>query len=48
MADGAEVFSSLTLPGVSLPVLVPNMQGLDKAITLNVKEIAIFSAGFIY
>lgn len=45
MADHAEVLRGITQkPGVSYPVLVPNMQGLTAAIDAGVKEIAIFTA----
>jgi len=45
LADGAEVFQKINqAPGVSYPVLVPNMQGFDTALSLGVKEIALFTA----
>jgi isopropylmalate/homocitrate/citramalate synthase len=45
MADTAEVLSALRgRPGISLPVLVPNEQGLDAAIAAGAREIAIFGA----
>ncbi len=45
MADTAEVLAGLTpRPGVSYPVLVPNMQGLNAAIAAGAREIAIFAA----
>lgn len=45
MADTAEVLAGLTpRPGVSYPVLVPNLQGLNAAIAAGAREIAIFGA----
>lgn len=45
MADSGQVFSALRpLPDVAYPMLVPNLQGLEKALSLGVKEIAIFGA----
>jgi hydroxymethylglutaryl-CoA lyase len=45
MADTAEVLARLRLhPGVSYPVLVPNLQGLDRALACGVREIAVFGA----
>lgn len=45
MAASAEVYSQITKsPGVSLPMLVPNMRGLEQAIESGVKEIALFAA----
>ena len=45
MADTAEVLSRLrSRPGVSYPVLVPNLPGLDRALACGVREIAIFGA----
>lgn len=45
MADTAEVLAGITRrPGVSFPVLVPNMQGMDRAIAAGVEEIAVFAA----
>lgn len=45
MADTAEVLAGLKrVPGVSYPVLVPNMKGLDAARAAGVEEIAIFGA----
>jgi hydroxymethylglutaryl-CoA lyase len=44
--DGTtQVFERLTrVPGVTYPVLVPNLKGLDLALASGVKEIAIFAA----
>jgi isopropylmalate/homocitrate/citramalate synthase len=45
MADTDKVMAGIIRkPGVSYPVLVPNLQGLDAAIKANVGEIAIFGA----
>ena len=45
MADSDKVLSGITREsGVSYPVLVPNMKGLEGAIAADVEEIAIFGA----
>lgn len=45
MADAAEVLAGLRRKsGVSYPVLVPNLQGLDRALAAGVEEIAVFTA----
>src|ERR1700761_8018215 len=45
MADTTEVLARLTrVPGVSYPVLVPNMQGFEAAAAAGVEEIAVFGA----
>ena len=45
MADTAEVLAGLRRkPGVSYPVLVPNMKGFAAALAAGVEEIAIFAA----
>jgi isopropylmalate/homocitrate/citramalate synthase len=45
MADSAEVLKGIRRkPGVSYPVLVPNMQGFESAVAAGVDEIAIFGA----
>ena len=45
MADTAEVLARLSpRPGVRYPVLVPNMQGLERALEAGVREIAVFAA----
>ncbi len=45
MADTDKVMAGIKRkPGVSYPVLVPNLQGLDAAMKVNVTEIAIFGA----
>ena len=45
MADTAEVMARIRRkPGVSYPVLVPNLKGLDAAIAAGAKEVAGFAA----
>jgi len=45
LADAAEVYASLQRkPGVAYPVLVPNLQGLQRALEVGVSEVAIFGA----
>ncbi len=45
MADTGEVLRALRKrPGVSYPVLVPNMKGFDAAVAASVEEIAVFGA----
>jgi len=45
MADHAEVMAAIRKkPGVSYPVLVPNMKGLEAALAAGVGEIAVFGA----
>jgi isopropylmalate/homocitrate/citramalate synthase len=45
MADTAEVLAKLQkIPDVSYPVLVPNLRGLDAALTSGATEIAVFAA----
>ncbi|XP_012529259.1 hydroxymethylglutaryl-CoA lyase, mitochondrial isoform X2 [Monomorium pharaonis] len=45
MADNLQVFQQvLKRDGVSYPVLVPNLKGLESAIAVGVKEIAVFGA----
>jgi hydroxymethylglutaryl-CoA lyase len=45
MAASAEVYARVTKsPGISLPMLVPNMRGLEQAIESGVEEIALFAA----
>lgn len=50
MMDSAKVFQAIKrLPDVSYPVLVPNLKGLEMAISFGVQEIAVFvsaSEGF--
>jgi hydroxymethylglutaryl-CoA lyase len=45
MADTAAVLASLRArPDVGYPVLVPNLQGLDRALACGVREVAVFGA----
>jgi hydroxymethylglutaryl-CoA lyase len=45
LADAAEVFRGIRkVPGVSYPVLVPNLQGYERAREVGASEIAVFSA----
>lgn len=45
MADAAEVFTGIRkAPGVSYPVLVPNLQGYERALAVGATEVAVFSA----
>jgi len=45
LADADEVYRALRRrPGVSYPALVPNLQGLERAIAAGVEEIAVFTA----
>lgn len=45
MADHADIISSLNHDeGITYPVLVPNMKGLENAISAGVREIAVFGA----
>jgi hydroxymethylglutaryl-CoA lyase len=45
MADTAGVLARLDLQSdVSYPVLVPNLQGLDRALNLGVREVAVFGS----
>jgi hydroxymethylglutaryl-CoA lyase len=45
MADHAEVMAGLPdLPGVSFPVLTPNMRGFDAAVAAGAREVAVFAA----
>ena len=45
LADAAEVFSAITRrAGVSYPVLVPNLQGYERARSVGATEIAVFTA----
>lgn len=44
LADGSEVLSKITKKkGVSYPVLVPNLKGLEHALTAGAQEIAVFT-----
>ncbi len=45
LADAAEVMAGLKRkPGVAYPVLVPNVQGLERAQAAGAREIAVFTA----
>ena len=45
MADASDVLAGLKRKsGVSYPVLVPNLQGLERALEAGVQEIAVFTA----
>jgi len=45
MADAAEVYAGIhRRPGVAYPVLVPNLQGYERARGVGVEEIAVFTA----
>jgi hydroxymethylglutaryl-CoA lyase len=45
MADAAEVFAGITRrPGVRYTALVPNRQGLERALAAGASEVAIFAA----
>ena len=45
MADAAEVFTQIARrPNVRYPALVPNLNGLERARTAGVQEIAVFAA----
>jgi len=45
MADNAQVMAGIKRkPGVSYPVLVPNLKGLEAAMTADVEEVAVFAA----
>ena len=45
MADNAEVMAGIIrAPDVSYPVLVPNMKGLEAALSAGAREVAVFGA----
>ena len=45
LADAAEVFAGIAKkPGVAYPVLVPNLQGYERAREVGAREVAIFTA----
>ncbi|MGZ5405598.1 MAG: hydroxymethylglutaryl-CoA lyase, partial [Nocardioides sp.] len=44
LADAAELMSELGEAGRDLPVLVPNERGLDRALELGLRHIAIFGS----
>ncbi|TWT23439.1 hydroxymethylglutaryl-CoA lyase [Luteimonas marina] len=45
LADAAEVFSGIDRrPGIAYPVLVPNLQGYERARAVGAEEVAVFTA----
>ena len=45
MGDNTEVYSKIVKkPNVSYPVLTPNIRGLESAMSVGVKEVAVFGA----
>ncbi len=45
LADAAEVFSGIDRrPGIAYPVLVPNLQGYERAREVGAEEVAVFTA----
>src|ERR1700740_2773313 len=45
MADADQVFAGITRsPGLRYTALVPNLQGLERALAAHVSEIAVFAA----
>uniref|UniRef100_A0A1A9URL7 hydroxymethylglutaryl-CoA lyase n=1 Tax=Glossina austeni TaxID=7395 RepID=A0A1A9URL7_GLOAU len=45
MADNAEVYSGIKkCPGIAYPVLTPNVKGLESAMKIGAKEVAVFGA----
>ena len=45
LADAAEVYAGITRkPGVAYPVLVPNLQGYERAREVGADEVAVFTA----
>ncbi|MFI0163964.1 hydroxymethylglutaryl-CoA lyase [Streptomyces sp. NPDC017095] len=45
LADAEELFPRVRdLPGIALPVLVPNRRGLDRALSLGADRIAVFAS----
>jgi hydroxymethylglutaryl-CoA lyase len=45
LADAAEVFAGIgQKPGVAYPVLVPNLQGYERARAVGAREVAVFTA----
>ena len=45
LADAAEVYAGITRrPGVADPVLVPNLQGYERALAAGAEEVAVFTA----
>ena len=45
LADAAEVYAGIQKhEGVDYPVLVPNLQGYERALAVGVREVAVFTA----
>ncbi len=45
LADAEVVYTNINkLPGVSYPVLIPNIKGMERALTVGVEEIALFTS----
>ena len=45
MGDNAEVLRGITkVPGISYPVLTPNMKGFEAAVDAGATEVAVFAA----
>ncbi|WP_369938856.1 hydroxymethylglutaryl-CoA lyase [Xanthomonas medicagonis] len=45
LADAAEVYAGIVpAPGADYPVLVPNLQGYERAAAVGVREVAVFTA----
>ncbi|MEU2423166.1 hydroxymethylglutaryl-CoA lyase [Streptomyces sp. NPDC007851] len=45
LADAEDLFPRVSgLPGVALPVLVPNRRGLDRALALGARRVAVFAS----
>lgn len=45
MGDNSEVYSGIAkVEGISYPVLIPNVKGLEAALKVGVKEIAVFAS----
>jgi hydroxymethylglutaryl-CoA lyase len=45
LADAASVYAGIEKPShVAFPVLVPNLQGMQRALEVGVKEVAVFTA----
>ena len=45
LADAAEVFAGIARrPGIAYPVLVPNLQGYERAVAVGAEEVAVFTA----
>lgn len=48
MGDNTEVLTGITKKaGVSYPVLVPNVKGMESALKCGVREIAVFGAASV-